>query len=186
MFSIPRAGFLVIVSLLVLAAPALKSTAEETDVFLKEYAMAGEPEAVTKLFITAMIQYPENKEECLRRFTILLSDGQLDSGDAYEGQMPGKSFRFLLGQLEQKPYVARSYIQGTSPENGYAPPEGGPWEIILTPDPLGQTEENTVKLFVDCTGADSARPITLVKNSDGLWKVLEGSSLFTGVRPPVQ
>jgi hypothetical protein len=45
-------------------------------------------------------------------------------------------------------------------------------------------DANTVKVFVKCTGADSPRPITLVKNDKGIWKAKEFSSLLVGIKAP--
>ena len=172
----------------VIIGAANQKAAAGTDVFLKEYQMVGEAKAVARMFIITMIHYPENKEECLRRFTIMLSQNQLQKGNVYNGLRPRRSFRFLLGRLEEKPYIARSYIQGPGPENGYRlPGKGEPWEIIIKPDPRGGTDPNRVKLFVECSGADSDRPISLVKaveNNRHVWKVAEASSLFVGIRPP--
>ena len=161
------------------------------DVFLKEYKMVGSAEAVARLFVMTMIHYPENKEEGLRRFTIMLSDSNLSAGAAHNDKQPGQSFQYLLKRLEEKPYVGRSYVQCARPENGYELPCPGsePWQIVVKPDALGNPDPNRVKLFIESTGADSARPITLVKGVEGqwdVWKVVEASSLFVGVRPPAK
>jgi hypothetical protein len=165
--------------------------AADDDVFLKEYKMVDSAEAVARLFVMTMIHYPEDKAEGLRRFTIMLSESNLAAGTAYNGRQPGQSFLSKLQRLEEKPYVARSYVQCARPENGYHLPCPGnePWQIVVQPDALGNPDPNRVKLFIESTGADSARPITLAKEVEGqssLWKVTEASSLFVGVRPPAK
>ena len=46
--------------------------------------------------------------------------------------------------------------------------------------------EDTAKMFVWSTGADSPRPVHLVKNNRGVWKAKNWNSLSVGVRAPVQ
>ena len=181
--------FMAVLSISLLGSGYPAAAAE--DVFLKEYQMVGSAEAVARMFVMTMIHYPDNKEECLRRFTILLSDSNLATGTVFNGKQPGPSFKFKLQRLDEKPYVAKSYVQCARPENAYKLPcpDNEPWQIVIKPDPLGSSDPNTVKLFIESTGADSARPITLVKVTEGhgqVWKVSEASSLFVGVRPPAK
>ena len=50
----------------------------------------------------------------------------------------------------------------------------------------GDPAHGTVKLFVECSGADSPRPVTLKRDPDGRWAPVEWSSLLSGIRPPNQ
>ena len=72
---------------------------------------------------------------------------------------------------------------GTSPDNGYTLPEP-PYTLEITRNPYSEINENTVKVFVLSSGADSPRPVTLKQNSRGIWKV-SVESLILGIREPV-
>ena len=86
-------------------------------------------------------------------------------------------------QLRSKPYLMRSYFLGTTPANDYFLPEK--LEIEITSNKYsGTREDGKMRLFLNCSGADSPRPITLVKQNDGIWVAHEWSSLIMGIRPP--
>lgn len=86
-------------------------------------------------------------------------------------------------QLRPKPYLIRSYFLGTSPANDYSLPANLKLEIT-TNKHSGCREEGRIKLFLNCSGADTPRPITLVMQSDGIWLAHEWSTLIMGIRPP--
>lgn len=89
-----------------------------------------------------------------------------------------KGFRYFNGA---KPYLAHSMIQGTSPASAYARPPL-PWTIAITRVvPNGETE---AKVFIQTTGADSPKPLTLKRNDKGIWKASEWSSFQGNCRPP--
>ncbi len=105
---------------------------------------------------------------------------------AADPSLPPARFRFVAERLEGKEYLPNSYILGTSPENRYQPLHP-PLVIRFSTNPhSGDPSEGRVKLFIECSGADSPRPITVEKNKDGMWTAVEWSSLLTGIRPPVQ
>ncbi len=105
---------------------------------------------------------------------------------AADPSLPASRLRFVEERLEGKEYLPNSYILGTSPENRYLPQQP-PLVIRFTTNPhSGDPAQGRVKLFVECSGADSPRPITVEKNQDGLWTAVEWSSILSGIRPPVQ
>ena len=87
-------------------------------------------------------------------------------------------------QLKKNSYVIRSYFSGTSPENNYSIPEKNLESVLSTNRYSGTAEEGKVKFFVDCSGADSPRPITVKRNSHQEWYTHEFSSLIVGIRAP--
>ena len=141
-----------------------------------------DPAKTAALFVMAMLSYTENETLGTQAITLLASPEQLSPGLVYNGLQPGPSLKGHLKRLKEKPYLARSYFQGTSPENGYQLSEL-PYNVIVHPDPRGPSSPGRVKFFIPCSGADSPRPITL-KEDGGAWKVSEASSLFVGIRPP--
>lgn len=133
--------------------------------------------------VVALNVYAENEELGLACLTVALDAGRLQDGSAYEGKEPINMVKSTLkSRIAAKPYVARSYFAGTSPEGGYAL-GAGPYTVEITEvRPNG----DSAKVFVACTGADSPRPVTLKRNNRGVWKAHEWSSLEVGVRPPAK
>jgi hypothetical protein len=106
----------------------------------------------------------------------------VDGPSGLSGKQPSPIvLRDLRDRLEGKPWVARSYFEGTSPSNGYALPASLSVRIREQPADVG---ESSAKVFVFSSGADSPRPIRLLKSPKGYWKSKEWSSLEVGVRPP--
>lgn len=162
----------------------LPSLPRSTDEFLAlRDQVAGSPRGGAAMFVAAMIIYTQDEQlgrECL---TIAVDQGQLsDGGAGYKGkQLSNRSLQSIKSNLGSKPYIARSYVEGATPDNGYALPQG-PLTIRF------QREDETdgqAKVFVYSSGADNPRPITLKVNDKGAWKAWEWSSLEVGVRPPV-
>lgn len=166
-----------------IAVPSLPATPD--DFLALRNSLASTPEGGAAALLTALVLYAQHAtpgRQCLiiQSAPALLSPG--GGAGSYQGYDFGSSMKFLLGQLDAKKYVPASYVQGTSPANGYALP-APPYNFSFT---SSQTNpDGSVKVFVACSGADSPRPITLVKNDKGHWKASEYSSLFVGVRPPV-
>jgi len=146
--------------------------------------IATTPEGGAAAFIVAMAMYAINPSTGLEAM-IIQSDKNLlsPSNSGYKGFNFGSSASFLMGQFEAKTYIAGSYIQGTSPEQGYVFPTENIQIEISRNISSGSDSDGKVKVFIACTGADSPRPITLVKNDKGVWKAFEFSSLMVGVRP---
>jgi hypothetical protein len=131
------------------------------------------PEGAAALVILALIVYIDDK-----------NDGKTCLTAADPSLAPAR-FRFIDSCLAGKEYLPWSYFCGTDPQSGYEPPKG---EIRLSwsVNPhSGDPATGRVKIFIDCSGADSPRPVTLVRGTDGTWTAAEWSSLLTGIRPPV-
>lgn len=93
------------------------------------------------------------------------------------------TIRLAGRQLEKSPWIINSYFNGSSPDNGYKIDE--PAVISMSTNPYsGSSEEGSLKLFVDCSGSDSPRPVTTKRNDDGTWYASEWSSLIVGIREP--
>lgn len=162
----------------------LASLPRTTDEFLAlRDQVAGSPRGGAAMFVAAMIIYTQDEQlgrECL---TIAVDQGQLsDGGQGYKGkQLSNRSLQSLKTNLGGKPYVARSYVDGATPDNGYALPPGA---LTIRFQREDETD-GQAKVFVYSSGADTPRPITLRVNDKGVWKAWEWSSLEVGVRKPV-
>jgi hypothetical protein len=91
--------------------------------------------------------------------------------------------RLAVEQLGRAPWIADSYFSGATPENGYTPPREK--VVSMSTNPYsGTREEGSVKYFVQCSGADSPRPVTVRRREDGSWYPWEWSSLIVGIVEP--
>ena len=80
-----------------------------------------------------------------------------------------------------KTYLPFSYFAGSVPANNYTP--AMPFTVNIQSNANSSTEEEYMKLFISCGGADSPRPITLRRKGDGRWFLWE-QYLLTDIRAP--
>ncbi len=150
--------------------------------------VAGTPEGGAAAMVVALHAFAADEALGRQCLTVAVDAGHLADGpDGYKGKTLGKpALSSLKGRVGGKPFMLRSYFEGTSPEKGYALPEGG-LAISVSDNPYsGDKASGTYKVFVACAGASQARPVTLKRNDKGLWKAHEWSSLTLGVVPPKQ
>ncbi len=146
--------------------------------------LAYTPEGGATVFVIAMLVFTRNESLGKQCFTIALDNSQLmKNTGGYKGYSPTDGFKYYYSRLRDYPYIPFSYIQGTSPEQAYALPQSS-FVCQYSTNPFAQPDENTVKLQISSTGTDSPRPITVVKNNRGVWKVKDFVSLFGTVSPP--
>ena len=75
---------------------------------------------------------------------------------------------FLQDRLRGKEYKVRSFFEGATPENDYAPNK--PYVISVIENPYSFDNENWATLYVSSGGADNPRNIKLRKKpSTGQW-----------------
>ncbi len=149
---------------------ALPTTVEELT-RLDEYSLKT-PYETAALTVLAMHGYTLDKENGIAMINALKGPQELSS---YEKQ-------FLKDRLVGKEYLPRSYMQGSSPENGYAPTT--PYTITVYENPYSYTEEGYARLLIKSSGADTERPIVLRKKGDQwfLWENL----LLPSIRKPAE
>jgi hypothetical protein len=147
--------------------------------------IASTPEGGAAAFITAMIVYGSNQKLGLQALTLTLDAGQLSPGTVYKGFKPKRGWYEKLYQVDKFPFLGKIYIDGTEAAAGYALPDA-PFTITVTE--VRMLSNGTAKVFVASTGGNLPRPVSLAKNSKGIWKVTEASSLFVGpiALPPVE
>lgn len=153
---------------------------------LEEFRQAWETEARTPegavrcLLVAVLETVKENNPEGLRMWGLTLPRDQVDA----KGE-PKRSQRLAVEQFGRqvkgtdfRGAVAASYLGGTN-TNGYA----FSYEAAMQVDEAQTRRQDAeVRLFLRSGGKDLASPVTLRKNSEGRWKVIEYSSLFTGVK----
>ncbi|MEZ6187887.1 MAG: hypothetical protein R3F62_23120 [Planctomycetota bacterium] len=133
-----------------------------------------------------MLVYAQDAEQGTACLTLALDRKRLVQGaKGYKGFEPMRQdLRDFAERIGGRPYLARSYVDGTTPEGQYALP-GPPYRIRVREQPHDVQPERA-KVFVWSSGADTPRPIILIKNNRGLWKADNWSSLTVGCRPPVE
>ncbi len=143
------------------------------------------PEGGAALFVVAMYGYTQDPDLGTDMFTVALDRTRLSqNAGGYKGFVPAASvMNYPKSYLIPKPYLARSYFMETGPDTGYTLPQP-PYTVRLTRNKHSQQNNGDVKIFVDCSGADSPRPIILRQNNRGIWKAVNVNSLFVGIRPP--
>lgn len=144
--------------------------------------IATSPEGGATVFLTALKIYVENPELGEQCFVIAVDKGSLQEGSIYKGFALRKSdLQLIKNQMAKNKKISNSYIQGSSPENGYSVKT--PYEYKYKSNPYsGDAEIGPYKIFVFCSGADSPRPITLKKNNKGIWKASSWSSVLVGIK----
>ncbi|NLZ56261.1 MAG: hypothetical protein GX900_06330 [Clostridiaceae bacterium] len=88
---------------------------------------------------------------------------------------------FLKDRIMDKPWLARAYFQGATPENNYAPNE--PLTLIFERDTRPQ-EPGFARVYIKTPAFDSKRGMQL-RSKGGKWYIWEYSAVVTGVRIPV-
>lgn len=148
--------------------------------------LAETPQGGAAIFAAALLIYAQDQALGRQCLALAVARKRLREGaQGYKGwELIPQELRRLDERVRARPYVARSYVRGTSPDDGYRLP-AGPLRFEVTDNPhSGDVSTGIFKVFVASSGADSPRPITLERNNRGVWKATEWSSLTSGVRAP--
>ncbi len=144
--------------------------------------IANTPEGGASIFLVALKIYAENQqfgEQCL---VVAVDMGSLQEGNTYKGKSMMKSdINLIKSQLSQNPKIPNSYIKGTSNLNNYEAKLPYIYEYNTNSN-SGNEADSYVRLFVNCSGADSPRPLHVKKNDKGIWKATNWSSVLVGIK----
>lgn len=95
--------------------------------------------------------------------------------------LTGYDISFMKDRFRgNRTYIPFSYFEGAVPGNDYTPSE--PFKITIQSTSHSNDTEGYVKLFIQCGGADSPRPITMRQKGDQ-WFLWE-QALLTDIRQP--
>jgi hypothetical protein len=131
------------------------------------------PEGGAAMLVVALLLF--TRDEALGRECLAVAGARPPSP---------RDIQFWRTQLGSAGHVPRSYIVGATPGNGYSLPPG-PLAVEIVRNPYsGDESSGRCKVFAISSGADSPRPVTLLRNERGLWRGQEWSSLLSGVRLP--
>ncbi len=141
------------------------------------------PEGAAAMVVLAMLTFEQDAALGRALLAQCLIPTRVASAPAAPGGLkPNSDTEFYIDQFTRDPNIARSYILGTSPQNGYALPEI--LSIALSRNRLSVVSPSEVRVFVDTSGQPHPRPVYAVKGNDGQWRVDDFTSLSVGVFKP--
>lgn len=140
---------------------------------------ADTPERAATIFIAALVTYEFDEavaRDCMRRIVdanYLNANGDLS-----------RDFEYLIDVgIARHAAIARSYIAGAEPEEGYVLPQGT-WTVRFTRDARFDLGNGLYRVKVYTSGQPSTRPVTMRLDEDGRYRIHEASTLFVGVAAP--
>lgn len=128
----------------------------------------------TALTILALCRYEQNPDEAIEMLNFLKGPAEVST---YEKQ-------FIRERLTGKMYIARSYLGGATPQNGYTPTR--PYTVTVSETPYSFDEDNWATLYVTSGGADNPRPIKLRKKPSTDQWFLNDIQCLAEIRVPVE
>ena len=149
--------------------------------------VATTPEGGAVMMVVALMVYADDEQVGLQCLTVAVDQSRLmDGPKGYKGrQLANNNLQRIRLQIGGKEYMPNSYVQGTSPQNGYRLPDDPPYGFACSSNPYsGDASSGTYKVFVATSGAPTPRPVTVKVNDKGIWKASEWSSLIVGVQTP--
>ena len=164
-----------------MSLPALPRSIEEF-VALRDRT-ATTPQGGAAMLVVALLLHAEDETlggQCLA--AAVAAERLAEGGGGYQGwRLRRSDLQRNHEQIKNQPYLPRSYIQGTRPDDGYELP-APPYTCEFSANRYsGDPTEGRFKLFVACSGAPTPRPVTVRRNALGVWQAYEWSSLIVGV-----
>lgn len=147
---------------------------EELKEILPKYISS--PFSMAALTVAVCCNWEKNVEKTIEMINCIKGPKPLSQLD----------IQFLHDRLDGKTYVVKSYIKGATIENDYTLPDT-PYEIEVSDNPYSYQNEGYATLYLNSSGADSLRPITLRKKaSTGEWFLWEHTFLADIRKPKSQ
>ncbi|NLW28291.1 MAG: hypothetical protein GXY98_00035 [Erysipelothrix sp.] len=138
------------------------------------------PEAVLKepyhtgaLLIASLCLWNTDKDLAIEMINFLKGPQQLSPYD----------IQFISERLRNKEYLPYSYLEGSTPKNGYTPSK--PYTIKLSTVPTSFDEKGYAKLYLQSSGADSLRPVQLRQRPSSKEWFLWEQMLLSDIRIPI-
>ncbi|PHS26057.1 MAG: hypothetical protein COA84_06620 [Robiginitomaculum sp.] len=144
----------------------------------RAWASAQSPEAAATVFIAALITYQFDQNIARDCMTQIVDSNYLSNGKL------SHDLEYLIDVgIDRHAEIARSYINGATPENGYNLPQK-PWSLRFTRDKRYDLGNNQYRVKVYTSGQPSSRPITMRRDENGHYRINEASTLFVGIAAP--
>ena len=132
------------------------------------------PMNTAALFVVALNAYNQNRGEAIAMINYLRGPNPLSADNI--GFLDER-----MAQNNKSGYLARSYLAGATPQNGYTPSQ--PYTVVITDNFYTYYDREFATVYVMCGGSDSPRPVTMRKAGDNLWYLGE-LSLLDDIRSP--
>ena len=148
--------------------------------------LAVSPEGAVAMFMAAMNIYAENEELGMKCFGLCFHPENRNGDVPIPYFVSFMNSRFHQGDAQ--PWIARSYFEGATPENGYTPDL--PYTIkmksrIDDDDYLTDMDADVERRWVNSSGADSDRPVQVLRvRGDDIYYMFNYAGLATQVRKP--
>lgn len=136
-----------------------------------------DPKWVFKYWLQGILLYHAGqKEKGLKQMNALMVEPTTEKFYSFPG----------MAMFKPKTWYWNSYVKGATPDNGYLVPDIMNFEVDTYFQPGEEPKEDStrIRMFVKCSGADSARPVQMKRDDKGEWRMFEWSSLCVGMRPP--
>ncbi len=129
--------------------PNLPETKEDFQALLIQ--QIGTPQGAAAVFVVALnilLKDADLGRSCLDMIRLgdPMSDGEFNAS--------------FLPICQRSPEIARSYLKGATPDNGYCVPDGESVIFVKTTDERG-IRKKAKTVYIGCNGTGSYRPITL-------------------------
>ena len=147
---------------------------------------AGEPENTIFYYIIALLNIERDEKIAAAMMSILVhKDRTKEDLMSPSGRGLLRTHAYFLFRTKEQPDVPRSYLGGT-PENDYEIDEKA---LKMTVLKIQKTKPKRgplqAKVTIKSAVKDFPTPTSLAQNKHGQWKILECSSIITGVRESV-
>lgn len=143
-----------------------------------------DPKTAIKYFIDCLYVYQQGDDDALGYLGYVLSKKEsVEDESAPSGFIPSTHAMTLIKMVrEPKNVNVLLGAMGATWENDYQDVDPDNYQPkYKSQQDLG---DDTLKLFIKSGGQDLPFPIRVAKNKQGQWKIMEFSSIVTGVRPP--
>jgi hypothetical protein len=154
----------------------------DLDEFISKWNhVSSDPYKVIMLYLLAALNIEKNLDEAENMMTVIVSKKDcLEDNESPTGLTLGRSAGYFLRRFQDNPNIARSYLGG-SPENNYQVNESNLELTVLREEEINER----LKIFIKSKGKDFLTPVQVQKNRDNEWKLVEYSSICTGVKKPL-
>jgi len=143
---------------------------------------AGKPENTIMYYLIAALNIEKDPKLGEAMMTVIVSKRDtMEAGGSPSGLKLRPSAKYFIGQFKRNKNIARSYVGG-NPANGYKIDEDKLVMTVVKKDEFGKG----LKIFIDSEGKDFDTPVQLRKNNSGQWKLIEYSSICTGVQKTLE
>lgn len=150
--------------------------------------LARSPQGGAAMMVVALLLYAQDEQVGQACLAAAVDRGRLQEGrSGYAGWGLGvRDLQLIRLQIGGQRHIPRSYVKGATPDNGYELGEP-PYDFGFQYNPhSGDPASGEYKVFVESSGASSARPVSMRRNEQGIWQAREWSSLVVGVREPAR